>query len=126
MVKHLSNKITVSLKFIFTTTRCSSSDLRQFYENLYTHQETESHKESLHPSIVLADEDTCEPHESTASVADEKSTYTVSLNEVESDDNAVKMSTHYFCCRHSAEDSEEHAHLKPMKVAPSEVDGTVR
>ena len=125
--KHLSNKITVSLKLIFTTTRYSSSDLRQFYENLYANQETlESPNESFHPSIVLADEDTCEPHESTASVADEKSTYTVSLNEVESDDDAVKMFTHYYCCRHSAEDSEEHAHSKQTKVAPSEVDSTVR
>ena len=127
MVKHLSNEITVSLKLIFTTTRCSSSDLQQFYENLYTHQETlESHKEFFHPSTVLADEDTCEPHESTASVSDEKNTYTVSVNEVESDDDAVKISTHYYCCRHSAEDSEEHARSKQTKVAPSEVDGILR
>ena len=54
----------------------------------------ESHdsEESANHSTIPADEDTCEPHESTASVADVKSTYTVSVNDVESDDNAVKTS----------------------------------
>ena len=86
----------------------------------------ESHEETVFHSAVLEDEDTCEPHKSTDSVADEKSIYTVSMNELESDDVAAMSSTHYFCCGHSAEDSEERAHSKQTKVVPSEVDGTVR
>ena len=61
-------------------------------------------EESLIPSFILADEDTSEPPKNTASVADQKSTYTA-----------------------SAEDCEEQAHSKQQtNAAPSEVDGTVR
>ena len=74
-------------------------------EHQYESNEEESHKESIHPSTVMADPS--EPHESTvfAELHGFESAYTARVNELES-------------FLRSVEESEEHD-SKQTKVAPS-------